>query len=287
MKKHLRFGIFILSLSLLASCNERVDWNLHYQEEDLLVVEGKISSELKRHEVKVTRPVYEMNGEPEAVGGAQLDLFNGTSRFTFSEDPARPGIYLSDSTFAAQPGRFYQLRIQHENKRVRAVSFMVEVEAFQVMNVHWVQSDPPLLEAHIRDSDEPSIVRLELDWSDVEGYRHLPDSATHAVIYHYSLNSVDVNEIFKPAQEHVRFPKGTMVYREKESVNPWYAEFLRGMLSETNWRGGMFDVLPGNARTNMEGDAIGFFTATDILRDTIDTDSLMIRALQTQRWDIP
>ena len=283
MKKQLRFGIFILAFGLLAGCDERVDWDLHYQEEDLLVVEGKISSELKRHEVKVTRPVYEMNGEPEAVSGAQVDIFDGTNQFSLSEDPARPGIYLSDSTFAAQQGRFYQLRIRHGDKRIRAVSFMVEVEAFQAMNVYPVQSDPPLLEARIRDSDEPSIVRLELDWSQVRGYEGLPDSATHAVIYHYSLNSVDVNEIFKPAQEHVRFPPGTMVYREKESVNPWYAEFLRGMLSETNWRGGMFDELPGNARTNMEGDAIGLFTATDILRDTIKLDSSLVRALQTQR----
>jgi len=89
------------------------------------------------------------------------------------------------------------------------------------------------------------------------------------VIYHYTLNGVDVNKMFKPPQEHVRFPPGTIVFRQKESVNPWYAEFLRGVLSETDWRGGMFDVLPGNARTNMEGEAIGYFTAADILRDTI------------------
>jgi len=31
----------------------------------------------------------------------------------------------------------------------------------------------------------------------------------------------------------------------------------------------MFDVLPGNVRTNMEGEAIGFFTAADVPRDTI------------------
>jgi len=45
----------------------------------------------------------------------------------------------------------------------------------------------------------------------------------------------------------------------------------------------MFDVLPGNARTNMEGDAIGFFTAADILRDTVEVDSTLFRALQIQR----
>jgi hypothetical protein len=80
---------------------------------------------------------------------------------------------------------------------------------------------------------------------------------------------VDVIKFFKPAQEHVRFPPGTTVYREKESVNAWYGEFLRGMLSETDWRGGMFDVLPGNARTNMVGEAIGYFTAADVIRDTV------------------
>ena len=31
----------------------------------------------------------------------------------------------------------------------------------------------------------------------------------------------------------------------------------------------MFDVLPGNARTNMQGEAIGFFTASEMIRDTI------------------
>jgi hypothetical protein len=210
-----------------------------------------------------------MNGTPESVLGARLEIFDGRQVHTMSGDPERPGIYRTDSLFAAELNRFYQLRILYRNKRIRAVTFMREVQPFQFMNVFRVQSDPPLLEAYISQSEEPSIVRLELDWSHVPGYEDLPDSATHAVIYHYSLNSVDVNEIFKPDQEHVRFPPGTIVYREKESVNPWYAEFLRGILSETNWRGGMFDVLPGNARTNMEGEAIGFFTAADILRDTI------------------
>jgi hypothetical protein len=285
MKKYILYGLIFLAMQLLLSCDEQVDWKLHYQEEDLLVVEGKITSDTGYHEVKLTLPVYEMNGSPEPVSGAQLDIFDGRNLYTLTEDPEIPGSYLTDSLFGAVPNQFYQLRIRHEDKRIRAVTFMSKVEPFQRMTVYPVQSDPPLLEAYIRDSDEPSIVRAELDWSHVPGYGGLPDSATHAVIYHYSLNSVDVNEIFKPAQERVRFPPGTIVFLEKESVSPWYAEFLRGMLSETNWRGGMFDVLPGNARTNMEGDAIGFFTAADIIRhtDTIDMEYIGIRALQTQR----
>jgi len=269
MKRFLIYVLIATASILLLGCNEHVDWELKYQEVDILVVEGKISSELKQHEVRLTRPLYEMNGTPDPVSGAQLDIFDGRVHYILSEDPERPGIYRTDSLFAAKLNQFYQLRIRHENKRISAVTFMREVGPFQDMNVYPVQSDPPLLEAYISDSEEPSIVRVELDWSSVAGYVGLPDSATHAVIYHYTLNGVDVNKMFKPPQEHVRFPPGTIVFREKESVSPWYGEFLRGILSETDWRGGMFDVLPGNARTNMEGEAIGFFTAADVLRDTI------------------
>jgi len=283
MNRYRTYALITAIFLLLISCDEQVDWELKYQEMDLLVVEGKISSEAKQHEIRLTRPLYEMNGIPEPVRGAEVRIFDGSELHILTEDPENPGIYKTDSLFAAELNQYYQLRIRHENRLITAVTFMREVRPFQRMHAYPVQSDPVLLETHITDSEEPSIVRLELDWSHVEGYRDLPDSANHAVIYHYTLNGVDVNKIFKPAQEHVRFPPGTVVYREKESVNAWYAEFLRGVLSETDWRGGMFDVLPGNSRTNMEGDAIGFFTAADVIRDTIKIDSLMIRALQTQR----
>jgi hypothetical protein len=254
---------------LLSSCTEPIDWDLKYRETDLLVVEGKITSELKKHEVKLTWPLYEMNGTPEPVQGARMEIFDGSGVWSLSEDPERPGIYLTDSLFAAEKDQYYQLRIAYESRRITAVTFMREVGPFQAMSTYAVQEDPPLMEAYISDSEEPSIVRLELDWSQVPGYDTLPDASTHAVIYHYTLNGVDVNKFFKPAKEQVRFPPGATVYREKESVNAWYGEFLRGMLSETDWRGGMFDVLPGNARTNMVGEAIGYFTAADVIRDTV------------------
>jgi hypothetical protein len=146
---------------------------------------------------------------------------------------------------------------------------MKAVSPFQFMRPYRVQDDPPLYEIHIADSDGPAIVRLELDWSHVPGYESLPDEETHALIYHYTLGTIDVNRLFPPDREHVRFPPGTIVYREKESVNGLYEEFLRGMLSETDWRGGVFDVLPGNARTNLSEGAIGYFTASEVIRDTV------------------
>lgn len=272
-----RILAFFLAILVLNSCDQQVDWDLKFHEVDLLVVEGKITNEAGPHEVRITLPVYEMNGTPEPVSGAVVEVNDGNTIHVFAEDSFRPGIYLSPAGFVGQVGRYYQLRVRHGSKRITAVTRMAEVTPFQRMNVYRAQEDPPLYGAFITDSEVPAIVRVELDWSEVEGYEDQPDSATHAIVYHYSLNGIDVNKLFKPAQEQIRFPADTRIYREKESVNAWYGEFLRGLLSETDWRGGMFDVLPGNARTNMQGEAIGFFTAAEVLRDTIDWEDLKLK----------
>ena len=257
-------------LLLPFSCNEEIHWDLDYQEEEVIVVEGKITNEVKQHEVRLTRPVYEMNGTPEPVAGAEVAINDGRAIHMLTEDASRPGTYLTDARFAGAVNKGYQLRIGLGDSRYTAIAFMHEVTPFQFMRVIRVQDDPPLYEAYIsNDSEGSSIVRLELDWSHIPGYDTLPYEDNHALIYHYSLNSVDVNRFFPPEREHVWFPPGTIVYREKESVSREYAEFLRAMPPETDWRGGVFDVMPGNARTNLTGGALGYFTAAAVIRDTI------------------
>jgi len=252
-----------------ASCTEKIDWDLKFQVEELIVVEGKITNELKSHEIKLTFPVFEMNGTAEAVSGAIVEINDGRMIHSLREDQSRPGIYLTAPDFAAAVNRYYQLRIRYGDKSIKALTNVKPVTEFQNMRLARVQDQPPLYRVNISNSDIPAIVRMELDWSHVEGYDTLTASENHALIYHYTLNSVDVNRFFSPDQEQVRFPPGTIVFREKESVPPGYEEFLRGVLSETDWRGGVFDVLPGNARTNLTEGAIGYFTAATVIRDTI------------------
>lgn len=265
LRRSLLVGIIITGIS----CTEKIEWELKYEEEPLLVVEGKITDEAKAHEVKLTRPVYELNGTPEPVTGAVVEINDSREIHSLAEDPLRPGIYLTDPGFSGQVGSGYQLRIGYGDLRITAVAFMRAVTPFQWMRAFRVQQEPPLYEVSIGPSDQPAIVSLEMDWSHLSGYDTLPDTETHALIYHYTLGSVDVNRIFAPDREHVRFPPGTIVIREKESVTPAYEEFLRGMLSETDWRGGVFDVQPGNARTNLSEGAIGYFTAASVIRDTV------------------
>ena len=264
-------GCLKVALVMLTSvsCTEKIDWDLKYQEESLIVVEGKITNEMKSHKVKLTRPVYEMNETPEPVSGAVVGIYDGRLIHSLREDDSIPGVYLTAPDFAGVVNKGYQLRISYGDLRTTAITFMRAVTPFQHMRPYRVQANPPLFEVYISDSDKPAIVRMELDWSHVKGYDTLPSQDNHALIYHYTLGSVDVNRMFPPDRERVRFPPGTIVFREKESVSGAYEEFLRGILSETDWRGGVFDVLPGNARTNLSEGAIGYFTAATVIRDTV------------------
>lgn len=275
--------IFLLLLLVLAgSCTEKIDWELDCQEVDVMVVEGKITNEARAHEVILTWPVYEVNAEPEPVTGALVEINDGTQIYTLTEDRSRPGVYLTDPDFAGEVNQGYQLRIRYEDMRITAIAFMAEVLPFPDMRVYRVQEVPPLYQAYITDQYGPAVIRLELDWSHVPGYDTLAPEETHALIYHYTLGSVDVNHLFAPEKEKVRFPPGTIVFREKESVSRYYEEFLRGMLSETDWRGGVFDVQPGNARSNLNGNAIGYFTAAEVIRDTVTVLSGQYTVLSVQ-----
>jgi hypothetical protein len=265
-----RRGMILMALLLMTvSCTEQIEWDLKYQDAGMIVVEGKITNEAKPHEVILSWPLAERNGIAEPVTGALVEINDGRVIHTLVEDPSKPGTYLTARDFAGEVGRGYQLRIGTGDRRITAIAFMREVLPFPFMRPYLVQSDPPLYEAYISDQNGPSILRMELDWSHVPGYDTLPPEENHALIYHYTLGSVDVNRIFPPEREHVRFPPGTIVFREKESVSREYEEFLRSMLSETDWRGGVFDVQPGNARTNLTEGAIGYFTACEVIRDTV------------------
>jgi hypothetical protein len=105
-----------------------------------------------------------------------------------------------------------------------------------------------------------------LDWSQLPGFAD--NDSCRAMIIYYSLNTIDVAEMFKPEKEQVVFPAGTIVFRKKYSLNEAHAAFIRTLLSETEWRGGLFDVQPGNVQTNLSKGAIGYFAASTVVSDT-------------------
>lgn len=257
-------GLFLLS------CQERVDWELEMENELRLVVEGKITNERKQHEVKLTLPIYEINGEERPVTNAEVYISDGDSVVQLEHQDDQPGVYLTP-VVQGVVNRTYYLRILVRGFEFSSAAQMKAVTPVKEPGYYMVRESPPLYELNFYGSDEPSRMILEMDWSHLPGYDTLPDLQTHAVIYGYYFSPLtfDVNEFFSPSRERVFFPPGTHIVVTKESLSPGYEEYIRGMLSETAWNGGLFDVKPGDPFTNVSAGAMGYFAATSVIRDTV------------------
>ena len=90
--------------------------------------------------------------------------------------------------------------------------------------------------------------------------------------FYYTLDVIDVNQIFAPDKEEIIFPKGAKFFRRKYSLSEKHQEFLRSLLSETDWRGGFFDVAQGNVKTNLSSGAVGFFAVSMVQTDITVVD---------------
>jgi len=269
-----RFAIAIVPVLLLLqlnACQEKVNWELEMENDLQLVVEGKISNEQKAHEVRLSLPSYEINGETQPVRDAEVFISDGDTVIQLAHDNDRPGIYATSNQIRGVVNKTYGLLIKLRGFEFTARAKMEAVTPIQAPDYNLVNEEPPLYEAYFSGSDEPSRITLEMDWSHLPGYDSLSEDMNHAVIYGYYFSPLtfDVNEFFSPTRDRVYFPPGTIVTIKKESLSRGYEEFLRGMLSETAWNGGLFDVKPGDPYTNLSNGAIGYFAATTVIRDTI------------------
>ena len=257
---------------LLMSCEEKIDWPLDTNEPKVIVVEGVLTNERKAHEVKISRPMADLNGTPQPVSGALVAIYEIDPDGNFKAYLLReiqPGRYLTDSTVRADSGKLYRLKILYQGQEYSGNSYMVQVDPFDTtLSYDKVPGKEFWYELNFKETGRPSMVEYKLNWGHLPGFRNLPKEETRARIVYYTVKSIDVNKIFKPAKERVPFPVGTMVYRRKYSMNPSQENFIRTLMAETEWRGGLFDVQPGNVRTNLEGGAVGYFSVSEVVADT-------------------
>jgi len=257
---------YIWIIIVVAGCEEEIRWNLKIRESDVIVVEGVITNERIQHQVRLTRPVKRLNEVPELVTGAAVTISDQTSTFILSEFSEGSGIYLTDSIRAVF-GKIYTLNIKLGENEYFAETTIAAVTPFDSLNYSVADGSGDFFELIFKENaDEPSMTEYYLNWSDVPGFTD--DESCRAKVIYYNLNTIDAGEMFRPESEQVLFPPGTVIIRRKYSMNEAYAAFIRTLLSETEWRGGLFDVQPGNVQTNLSNGAVGYFSASTVISDT-------------------
>jgi hypothetical protein len=263
--KNTVFIILIIITSL--GCVRKTEWPISGQTPNLIIVDGTITDERKIQTVRLTLPVKDLNAPPMPVTGADVLISNEDSTWQLTENPVNSGSYLTEPAFLARLGSTYTLLIYLDNQVYSAKAYMAPGSVFQELeyvkntennlyHIDWVAS--------AFSSQSPAMWELLLDWSKVSGYENTDTASCKARMLFYTLPTLDVSEIFAPEMEEISFPAGTIINERRYSITPEHAEFLRELLLETNWTGGVFSLANSNVTTNLSQGAIGYFGACSV-----------------------
>lgn len=267
-----QFWLMAAITLILTSCEKQVEWPVQNVTGDFIVVDGTITNENKIQEIRLLRPAGNVNDIPEPARGADIIVSSEDNVYAFHEDPVRPGFYISDEIFGGKAGSTYSLLINHDNRIITGKSTMVQGSEFPILR-YIRQNNTKLFRivwvANPYNARRPAMYEIFLDWSAVAGYENSDPDSTRARLLYYSLPTLDVSEIFAPAMETVLFPPGTLITEKRYSLSQDHAEFIRALLSETNWQGGLFNAAPSNIPTNLSNHGLGYFGACAV---TVRTD---------------
>jgi hypothetical protein len=259
-----RLPKYLLMLALLASCVKEVDWKLDPAPAPMVVVDGILTDAQGVQSILLTYSVNDLNEDPAPVSEANVIISNEDSSWQLTEKPAYSGRYVTTPKFVAVPGKSYNLLISHNSKIYSAKS---EMEAGKLFDpLQYKKSDGDSLYhidwvASAFSEDFPAMWEVILDWSQVPGYTGMDSTLTSARLLFYTLPTLDVSQIFAPPVEDIHFPAGTLIAERRYSLTAGHTEFIRELLMETSWQGGLFSSVPANVTTNLSAGAIGWFGA--------------------------
>jgi hypothetical protein len=261
---------FLICISFFTACEEIIDDTVSPEQSELLVVEGLLTNEKKNHKVKLTLPYsYQNNKEIPATGAFVAIINSDTALSVLNEFPKGSGEYYTDSLRAVF-GKFYLLFIRYKGKEYRAFDFPPPGERLNpLIYKENIVDDQSQYNLEFEDSGtSPNYINYDIDWSDTDRCTSTIENCKGELTY-YDLKTIDVQEIYAPEKLVFFFPSGSRIIRKKFSVSDNYQKFLRSLLSETEWRGGLFDVERDNITTNLSEGAIGFFAVTTVVTDTV------------------
>jgi hypothetical protein len=258
----MRNFLTILLIVILPGCEEVIE-STHTDPPPLLIVEGVITNERIRHRITLTLPHDIQNAAPRPASGAVVTITNGIESAGLEEIPENSGEYFTPE-FRAVTGRTFTLAIEYQGRQFTATDRSIPVSPLKPLN--FVRTPDGYLLLPNSGDDSPTYTEYLISWKHVE--QCVEPSQCEARVITYDLQNIDVNEIFRPETDELLYPENSIVIRRKYSASPEYREYLRGMLSETRWRGGVFDVPRSNATGNFHGDVAGFFAVSTVVADT-------------------
>lgn len=270
--------ILLLCLFFTGSCIEEVDLDkINGPTSNRLVVEGNITDEQTAHMVKLSRTNTAIPKEAASgVSGATVTITDGTTTFLLQEVDTLPGIYLTDDTVQGEIGKTYTLTIILEEESYSATAIMEASTPFEP--IENLFASPNRLDYGIEGNFEV----LEWQFPKIR-YGALAPAREVLVTqdpiqpqntiqtFFYDFPGIDPDGFllnFSGSDRSLFIQEGSVITQYKYSLSNEHYQFIRAMYSETQFKGGVFDRIPGNVPTNISNGALGFFSASAAMSRT-------------------
>jgi len=262
--------VVVLSL-LTESCEEKSDHPLPNQQINTIVVDGMLTNELKRQEIRLSKPFSDPNQNREPVTGAVVTVIVDGLTVPFIESTEEPGLYQTSQPAAATIDKTYHLQIESAGETYTASTYMIPIAAPNQPTFQYVP-DTGLYQIQWNNPEyspfETAMYEADISWGHLPAYTN--DSLTKARLTFYTLNTIDVSYIIFPQdKEEVYFPYGSIAILKKYSLTDEYAAYLRALLAETEWQGSIFEDARGNLPSNISNGGLGYFSACSVIADTV------------------
>ncbi|MEZ4992250.1 MAG: DUF4249 family protein [Saprospiraceae bacterium] len=253
----------LLCLLIFSACEEVTEWELTPGDNGQLVVEAILTDERKFQEIRLSRSYDELNGNAPPITNAVVSVRVANQSVDFLPDPADPGHYISEREFMVIRDLDFHLEIEWEGQSYSAVSRLSNVVPIPAISFI-ADPDTNLLSlaefAPLYNPNQQAMYEVDIDWSQPNN-----DSLTQAKLFLYTFSTIDVSELVRPEREAVYFPPGSIVRVRKYGLNDDYADYLRALVLETQWRGGPFYSDATSLPTNISNGGLGFFSTCAVL----------------------
>lgn len=267
------FLIPVIFFTGIVSCEDEISWEVEDTPE-MLVVEGSLTSELKKHRITLTKSAdYFSNKKTPAVTGADVNITAGSQIIDLIELPDSPGVYETAYEVAGIPGNLYSLNIfldeaingkteYHAEELMYNGIDLDSVKAFVYDNPMYIENEPidsillVIILYGFEPKDEENLYLVKL----YKNGELLQDTIDEIQIYSDSdqlsgeyVNSMLFFESFQPRDT---------IGVELSSVSESFMQFATGIINIAEQSGNPFDLVgpPANAIGNVDnGKALGYF----------------------------
>ncbi len=182
------------------------------------------------------------------------------------EDDTEAGKYVSVVPFRATAGIIYRLTISLGEKADTAYAEMFGITPLDDIDIAPKDS---LYHLVYHESQDASMMEVYYDWSAMPDFCSKYGACEASEVF-YTLDNIDAEKVFAPDRQIISFPEKTRIIRRKYSLSTAHQQFVRALLLETEWRGGLFDAEQGNVPTNFSHGLRGWFGACMVVSDTTD-----------------